>query len=146
MTVHVADTRAAPPGEADSSPIPRLLIADDDRLVQSTLAAQLSREFDIVAPACDSDQAIELAVLHQPDVAIIDVQMPAGGGLRAAREIHERVPQVALVALSGDESDSVVLAMLDAGAVAYLRKGTSPHELARTLRSSIAAHATLRST
>jgi DNA-binding NarL/FixJ family response regulator len=120
---------------------PRLLIADDDNFVQSVLSAQLSREFDIVCAAGDADQAIELAELHQPDVAIIDVQMPAGGGLRATREICKRAPRIAIVALSAVESDSMVAAMLRAGAVTYVRKGTTGHELANILRSSIAAHA-----
>jgi DNA-binding NarL/FixJ family response regulator len=50
---------------------------------------------------------------------------------------------VAIIALSADESDSTVLGMLEAGAVAYLRKGTTATELTRVLRSAISAHATL---
>jgi DNA-binding NarL/FixJ family response regulator len=122
------------------------LIADDDPVVSSMLCDQLSREFDIVAGARDAAEAIALAGEHQPDVAIIDVQMPGGGGLRATREIHTCAPQTAIVALSGDESRHVVLAMLDAGAVTYVRKGVSGHELARTLHRAMEAHANLATT
>jgi DNA-binding NarL/FixJ family response regulator len=125
---------------------PRLLIADDDPVVSSTLCHQLSHEFDIVASARDATEAIALAGEHQPDVAIIDVQMPGGGGLRATREIHTCAPQTAIVVLSGDESRRVVLAMLEAGAVTYVRKGVSGHELARTLHRAMEAHANLATT
>jgi DNA-binding NarL/FixJ family response regulator len=121
---------------------PRLLIADDDPVVQSALSAQLSGEFDIVA-ARDTDEAIAMAVEHKPDVAIIDVQMPGGGGIRATQEIQLCSPATAVVALSGDESDEVVRDMIAAGAVSYVRKGTAGHVLATTLRRSIDAHTML---
>ncbi len=140
MSAHTARTARAR-DDSEGGQRPRLLIADDDLLVHATLCAQLDEEFEIVGGALDSDQAIELAESCQPDVAIIDVEMPAGGGLRATREIHERVPRTAIVVLSADESDAVVLAMLQAGAMAYLRKGMSGQELTRILRSAIAAHA-----
>lgn len=122
---------------------PRLLLADDDPVVQSALSMQLHRHFKIVGGARDADQAIMMAESHQPDVAIIDVQMPGGGGLRATREIHARDPRIAIVALSSDESDSVVLAMLEAGAITYVRKGRPAGELIGILRSAIAASANL---
>lgn len=138
-----ADTARTAPARDDTQHrhTPRLLIADDDIVVQSMLCAQLDRAFDIVGGALDTDQAIKLAESCQPDVAIIDVEMPCGGGLRATREIHERVPRTAIVVLSADESDATVLAILNAGAIAYLRKGMTGQELTRILHASIAAHA-----
>ena len=56
------------------------------------LSLTLERQFDIVGAARDSDQAIALAQAAQPDVALIDVQMPGGGGLRAIRGIAEVSP------------------------------------------------------
>jgi DNA-binding NarL/FixJ family response regulator len=127
------------------APHPRLLVADDDLVVQSTLASRLSGDFDIVGFAVDADEAIAMAELHTPDVALIDVEMPGGGGLRATSEMHARVPGTAIVALSSDESDAVVRAMLQAGAMAYVRKGTTGDELIAILRSSITAHAAFTS-
>jgi DNA-binding NarL/FixJ family response regulator len=120
-----------------------LLIAEDEILTQATLCVQLQAEYDIVGRALDASQAIELAELHQPDVAIIDVGMPAGGGVRAAREIRERAPQTAIVALSSDERETTVQAMLRAGATTYVQKGTTGHELTGHLRAAKLAHAKL---
>lgn len=122
MTANSA--RSPRPSTCEPSGRARLLIADDDRVVQTALYMQLNRDFEIVGGAYDADEAISLAEEHQPEVAIIDVQMPGGGGLRATREIRARAPGTAIVALSADESDSVVLAMLEAGAMAYLRKAS----------------------
>lgn len=122
----------------------RLLLADDDPVVRATLAAQLGRRHHLVGVARDAEEAIAIAVEQRPDLAILDVQMPAGGGLRAAREIKAAVPSTTIVALSADESDAVVVEMLMAGAVAYLRKGASSTELDEALTRSVRAHHQLR--
>ena len=124
--------------------LPRLLIADDDPVVQSLLDMSLSREFEVVGLAADGEQAVELARERQPDVALIDVEMPAGGGLRAVRGIHEVAPDTAIVVLSVDESEGSVRELMQAGAVAYLRKGVAPQALAQALADSIEAHAVER--
>jgi DNA-binding NarL/FixJ family response regulator len=123
-----------------------LLIAEDEVFTQTALCVQLQAEYDIVGRALDASQAIELAELHQPDMAIIDVQMPAGGGVRAAREIRERAPHTTIVALSSDKRETTVRAMLQAGATTYLHKGTPGHELTGHLRAAKLAHAKLLST
>jgi DNA-binding NarL/FixJ family response regulator len=117
---------------------PRLIIADDEAVVRSTLAAQLQYEFKIVGTAEDADGAIELAAREHPDAALIDVQMP-GGGLHATRAIHEVSPQTAIVILSIDEQRDSVVEFLLAGAMAYERKGTPPHILVARLREAIQA-------
>jgi len=124
--------------------LPRLMIADDDPVVQSLLDMSLSEEFDVVGLAADGEQAVELAKASKPDAALVDVEMPAGGGLRAVQGIHEVAPETAIVVLSVDESDGVVRELLQAGATAYLRKGVAPQVLADTLLDSIDAHAVER--
>jgi two-component system, response regulator PdtaR len=120
---------------------PRVMIADDDPVVQSMLDSSLSSSFDVIGVAADSDAAIELARESQPDAAIVDVDMPRGGGLSAVRGILEVAPETAIVVLSGDESDSVVRELMQAGAMAYRRKGVAPNVLAASLTDSIKAHA-----
>jgi DNA-binding NarL/FixJ family response regulator len=120
-----------------------LLIADDEPLVRAMLLAQLQPDFEVVAAASDADEAIALAREHQPDVAIVDVEMPGGGGLRATREIRACSPGTAVLVLSSDESDAGVLAMLQAGAVSYFRKGLAADALSSALSQSIDAHAKL---
>ena len=119
--------------------IPRVLIADDDDDVRAVLATQLRDEFEVVANARDADEAIALAAEHQPDIAIVDVQMPGGGGPSATRGIRSAAAGTAIVALSSDESERIVLEMLTAGAVTYLRKGVSGSELADLLREALRA-------
>ncbi len=123
---------------------PRLLIADDDPVVQSVLGASLQEEFEIVGVAADSTEAVELARASQPDAALVDVEMPGGGGITAVRGIAQAAPGAAIVILSGDESDAVVRELMSAGATAYRRKGVAPDVLAESLRESIKAHAAAR--
>ena len=118
---------------------PTLLIADDDPVVRSTLSLTLERQFQIVAAVPDSDQAVAAAAALAPDVALVDVQMPAGGGRTAVRGIAQASPETAVVVLSGDESDSLVRELMIAGAMTYVRKGIAPHELAAVLHRSIRA-------
>jgi len=117
------------------------MIADDDRLVRLLLSAELAHQFDVVGAADDADAAIELAGASQPDLAIVDVEMPKGGGTRAVRGILEVSPQTAIVILSGDESGVMVREMIRAGAVAYCPKGIDPQEFAVLLMDSLAARA-----
>ncbi len=117
----------------------RLLIADDDRFMRAALTAALGAEFEIVGAAADADDAIALAEEHQPDAAIVDVNMPGGGGLQATRGIRSRSPRTAVVVLSGDESDGIVRDVINAGATTYVRKGTPRAELSQAVRSSVAA-------
>jgi DNA-binding NarL/FixJ family response regulator len=127
----------------DKAP-PQLMIADDDPVVRSLLDMSLSQDFDVIGLAADGAQAVELAKESQPHAALIDVEMPEGGGLRAVRGIHKVAPDTAIVVLSIDESDGVVRELLQAGATAYLRKGTSPQVLANTLLDSIEVHSAER--
>ena len=121
----------------------RLMIADDDPVVGSIFSTSLGEEFETVGVAGDSDAAIELARASQPDAALVDVDMPNGGGLRAVPGILEVSPATAIVILSGDESDSVVRELIAAGAIAYRRKGVAPQVLAASLIESIKARASL---
>jgi DNA-binding NarL/FixJ family response regulator len=116
---------------------PRLLIADDDPVVRSMMSMALGEAFELVGVAADGEEAIALAGASHPDAALLDVDMPKGGGLGAVRGILEVSPMTAIVVLSGDESDGLVRELVQAGAVAYRRKGVSPHELAASLTESI---------
>jgi DNA-binding NarL/FixJ family response regulator len=120
---------------------PRLLIADDDKILQLALSRQLCASFMIVGNAFDADQAIEMAEDLRPELAIVDVQMPGGGGLAAALGIRENAPTTAIVALSAGANADVAATILDAGAMTYLKKGANRRDkLTRILWSAIVAH------
>ena len=123
--------------------LPTVLIADDDTDLRDLLVVQLANDFQIVASARNAEEAISFGSQHQPAVAIIDMQMPGGGGVRATEELRAQSPGTAIVAYSGDESDAKVREVIAAGAVAYLRNGIPRKELAQSLLDAIDAHAQL---
>jgi len=120
----------------------RVLVADDDADARALIEKYVKGEpaLSLIGSAADAQQAIDLAVEHKPDAAIIDVAMPAGGGVRAVREIREHSPETSVIALSGYDDRSTVLEMLEAGATAYLVKGATRDQILHTVRRAIDAH------
>ena len=120
----------------------RVLIADDEDDVRDLLAEMIRREpeLELVAAAANAQEAIDAAERERPDVAIIDAHMPEGGGLRALKELADRVPETATIVLSAFDSQSKVVEHLDAGALAYLVKPVSRKDLVATLERAVAAH------
>jgi len=114
----------------------RVLVADDEPALRSALSDLLGQEehVELVGAAADADEAIALARQMLPDVALVDVKMPAGGGPRAAREIQRLSPATRVIALSAFEDRPTVLEMLRAGAVGYLVKGTAAEEIVGSIR------------
>src|SRR3954469_4394069 len=116
----------------------RLIVADDDPVSRLMLGAILKREpgFEIVGEAADAAQAVELALRRRPDVVLLDVDMPGGGGARAAVEIRAGLPSVRIVAISADDSQNSQYDMMRAGAVGFITKGAADDEILRVIRSS----------
>ena len=114
-----------------------LLIADDDQIVRYKLSAELGQSFRIVGLAENATDAIALAARHKPDAALLDVEMPGGGARTAVPGIVACSPQTRIVILSADESRGIVLELLSAGAIAYVRKGTSGEQIAGTLAKAL---------
>src|SRR6266550_1550520 len=102
----------------------RVMIADDE---QSTL----------VGAGRDADQAIAIAAREKPDVALLDVRMPRGGGPRAAREIAQVSPGTELIALSANDDLGDIRAMLRAGVGSYLVKGEGTAEIVDAIHRSV---------
>lgn len=123
----------------------RVLVAEDEEAVREALVDLLSSDaaIEVVGSAKDTDEAIQMATDSKPDVALVDVKMPGGGGARAAREIRANSPQTHVVALSAYEDRRTVLEMLRAGVVGYVVKGTSADEILRTVRRSLRGQGSL---
>jgi two-component system nitrate/nitrite response regulator NarL len=132
---------ATEPTATDGDIRPTLLIADDEAAVRSALGSQLGGTFRIVGVAEDATEAIALAAAHRPDAALIDVQMPGGGAREAVPQIAARSPETCMLLLSADESDSSVVELLNAGAMAYIRKGTTGPEITQTVADALKARA-----
>ena len=113
------------PQSANAGPALRLIVADDDPVSRLMLGAIVKREpgFELVGEAADASQAVELALRRRPDVVLLDVDMPGGGGARAAVEIREGLPEVRIVAISADDSQGTQYDMMRAGAVGLHHQG-----------------------
>jgi EAL domain-containing protein (putative c-di-GMP-specific phosphodiesterase class I)/CheY-like chemotaxis protein len=120
------------PGESGEI---RVLIADDEPELRVAMADLLAHEdhLAVIGTAGDAEEAIAIATERRPDVALVDVKMPSGGGPRAAREILKASPGTRVIALSAFEDRPTVLEMLRAGAVGYLVKGTSAEDIVSSI-------------
>ena len=118
----------------------RVLIADDHPLVRQGLQAALAPlpEVEVVAEAATGSGAIREAVLHRPDVVVMDLQMPELNGIDATRELTRAVPTTAVLVLTMFDDDDWVFAAMRAGARGYVLKGAEQQEIARAI-SAVAA-------
>ena len=101
-----------------------VLVAEDEPQVREVLEALIATDSGLrfVGAAEEAEAAIQLAANEQPDVALVDVRMPGGGGVRAAREIVRRSPPTKVIAVSAFEDAETILSMLHAGARFYVSK------------------------
>ena len=109
----------------------RLLVADDHEIVRKGLRALLEAEsgWEVVAEAIDGRDAVEKTEQLKPDIAILDVSMPALNGLEAARQIVKGVPQTKVLMLTMHDSDPLIQSVLEAGARGYLLKSDAARDL-----------------
>jgi two-component system response regulator DesR len=114
----------------------RVLVADDEDLIRSALVALLEREpdIDVVATAADGRQAIDRALAHRPDVAVIDLQMPVLDGIRIVTELGRQLPSCAGVILTGHGRPHLLRQALSSGARGFLAKGAPSTALADVIR------------
>lgn len=102
----------------------RVLIAGDNPDSREAMSAlvQLECDIELVGAAVDPEEAIELAGQHTPDMVIVDVRMPGGGGRRAEEGIAFASPKTTVIALSAHDDASSVLEMFEGGVGEYLAK------------------------
>jgi DNA-binding NarL/FixJ family response regulator len=121
----------------------RIVLADDHATAR--LGVRLALEdggFHVVAEADDARGAVEAALEHRPDLCVLDVYMP-GGGIAAAAELAEALPEMPVVMLTVSTTNEDLFEALRAGACGYLLKDTDPQRLPLALRAVLAGEAPL---
>jgi DNA-binding NarL/FixJ family response regulator len=115
----------------------RVLIADDHPHFRDGLRALLlsAPDLEVVGEAGDGDKAISLATGLQPDVILMDLNMPGMSGIEATRRILHTSPHISILVISMFEDDDSVFAALQAGARGYLLKGALKAEILRAIRA-----------
>lgn len=115
----------------------RVVIADDHGLVRLALRTLLDDEPDIevVGEAADSEQACLVSLSSEPDVLLLDMRMPGGGGVEVCRRVRQALPEIAILVVTSFDDDDELFGVLDAGARGYLMKDTRPDRIARAIRA-----------
>ena len=123
----------------------KVMLVEDHILVREGTKQLLEHEEDmqIVAEAGDGETAVRLAAEHQPDVILMDVNIPVKNGLEATREIKALYPRIAVLVLTAYDDDEYVSAFLQARAAGYLLKHIDIQHLAKAVRDVYAGESVL---
>ena len=103
----------------------RVVVADDDEAFAQSLATLLEADtrFEVVGVAADGEEAVQLAIWHEPDVVVMDIRMPIIDGIEATRLLRRSKPRACVLMITGDRAERSREA-LDAGAASVLHKRT----------------------
>ncbi len=117
----------------------RVIIVDDHTVVRSGLRAVLdaSEGLELIGEAGDGEEAVKICERLQPDVVLMDLQMPKMDGVEATRIIHGRWPQIHIIALTSYKEKEYVEGVLKAGATSYLLKNVSAEELVSAINKVV---------
>lgn len=117
----------------------RLMIVDDHPLFRQGLRRVLEREEDIevIGEWGEGEEALSEAIIHPPDLMLMDVNLPHKHGLQLTREVKDAVPQVQVIILTGYHDDEQLFHSIRAGASAYFSKEVAPRELLAAIRQVV---------
>jgi DNA-binding NarL/FixJ family response regulator len=113
---------------------PRVVVVDDHAMVRSGVRAELGEAVDVVGEAADVAEAVAVVLATAPDVVLLDVHLPGGGGVQVIRDVHRQAPQTRFLALSVSDAAEDVIGVIRAGARGYVTKSISGPDLADAVR------------
>ena len=130
------DRRRGGPDRRNPDDITRILIVDDHALFRVGIANILGREPDmeIVAEANDSRSAIDRALETSPDIILMDLSLPAPGGIETTQRIKRELPSTAIIVLAVSEDEDALFDAIKAGAAAFILKDVGPDDLVTIIR------------
>jgi DNA-binding NarL/FixJ family response regulator len=128
-----------------NSPLIRVLLADDHAVVRAGIRQFLEHAGDIqiVAEADDGEMAQKLIQQYQPDVAVLDIQMPKATGIEVTRWMRLNQYKIGVLILTAYDDDPYIMAVLQAGANGYVLKTAAPNELIQAVRDVYAGKSAL---
>ncbi len=123
----------------------RVLLVDDDPLLRSGLKLMLAPEpeIEVVAEAGDGDEVLAAVDRHRPDVVLMDIRMPRVDGIAATRLLSQQPRSPAVIVLTTFDADELVMRGLEAGALGFLLKDSSPGEIVKAIQDVHAGDGTL---
>jgi DNA-binding NarL/FixJ family response regulator len=107
----------------------RVVVVDDHDMFRAGVRSEIGTSVDIVGEGSDVDTAVKAIVGTEPDVVLLDVHLPGGGGTEVMKQVHQRHPEVKFLALSVSDAAEDVIGVIRAGARGYVTKNISGTEL-----------------
>jgi DNA-binding NarL/FixJ family response regulator len=134
------DRRRGPGDRKAVEDITRILVVDDHSLFRLGIAEILGREpdFEIVAEAEDSRTAIDRALETSPNIILMDLSLPAPGGIETTQRIKRELPSTAIIVLAVSEDEDALFDAIKAGAAAFILKDVEPEDLVMIIRRVVA--------
>ena len=127
------------------APLPRVFLVDDHALIRSGIRAELGSQVELVGEADEVEAAIEMIIERLPDVVLLDVHMPDGGGQAVLEAVIAQQPSVKFLALSVSDAAEDVIAIIRAGARGYVTKNIEGPELIEAIHRIAAGDAVFSS-
>jgi DNA-binding NarL/FixJ family response regulator len=121
--------------------VPRVVIVDDHALFRDGVRSRIGGEAEIVGEAGSVEEALTVIRAQRPDVVLLDVHMPGGGGLAVLADVASELPEVRFLALSVSDAPEDVMHLVKAGAQGYVTKTIEPSGLADAVRRVAAGEA-----
>jgi DNA-binding NarL/FixJ family response regulator len=130
------DRRRGGPDRRDPSQRVKILLVDDHALFRVGMRQILETQpdFDVVDEAEDSRGAIDAAGLHTPDIVLLDLSLPAPGGIETTQRVKREVPSAGIIALAVNEDEDQLFEAIKAGAAAFILKDIGPDDLVTIIR------------
>jgi DNA-binding NarL/FixJ family response regulator len=117
--------------------LPRVMLADDHKILLEAFRKLLESHFDVVGTASDGRTLLDTAPNLKPDVVVVDVGMPLLNGLEAARRLRELMPTAKIIFLTMNEDPELAMEAMRSGASGYLLKSSAASELIRAIHLSL---------
>jgi DNA-binding NarL/FixJ family response regulator len=127
-----------PATASPTPPVPagprRVVVVDDHAMFRTGVKAEIGQAVAVVGEAADADTAIRVILATRPDVVLLDVHLPGGGGVEVLKKVHEKNPEQRFLALSVSDAAEDVIGVIRAGARGYVTKSINGAELIDAIR------------